>query len=66
MIEDCNDQSTSFIATGVFCIQEAQFRTAEAGARIEFKTKTPARMTLYYVTILPNQQMKDTGSSWLC
>lgn len=51
MIEDGSDQSTSLIATGVFRIQEAQFRTAEAGARIEFKTKTPARMILY-VTIL--------------
>ena len=43
--EDGNDQSASLVATGVFCIQEAQLRTAEAGARIECKTKTPARMT---------------------
>ena len=43
--EDGNDQNASLFATGIFCIQEAQFRTAEAGARIECETKTPARMT---------------------
>ena len=43
--EDGNDQSASLFAIGVFCIQKAQLRTAEAGARIECKTKTPAGMT---------------------
>ena len=45
MNEEDEDGSASLFATGVFCIQEAQLRTAEAGARIECKTKTPARMT---------------------